>query len=198
MEALMDSFLATRLGAVYRAIPWEELVSAFGIREPNKGPRSIFSPWGKLALMFLKHYAGCSDRKLVEHLNSNLHYQIFCDVVLPVGSPSPITRSSARSDVNWPPSLRWTKCNRYLPRNGGPICRSLAVSAWMPPATKVTSATRRTSNFYGRPWNGTITYSGSSAGYWECPCPGPSSTNGRNATEATADQGGHQGKQSGA
>jgi len=32
--------------------------------------------------MFLKHYAGCSDRKLIEQLNGNIHYQIFCDVVI--------------------------------------------------------------------------------------------------------------------
>lgn len=41
-----------------------------------------FSPKGRIALMFLKHYAGCSDRKLIEQLNSNLDYQFFCDVVL--------------------------------------------------------------------------------------------------------------------
>jgi len=34
--------------------------------------------------MFLKHYVGCSDRKLIEHLNSNMHYQLFCDIVIPV------------------------------------------------------------------------------------------------------------------
>ena len=86
-KLLMDTFLDTRLGGIYQAIPWKELVCAFGLREPRKGPRPIFSPRGKVALMLLKHYAGCSDRKLVEHLNSNVHYQIFCDVVLPVGRP---------------------------------------------------------------------------------------------------------------
>jgi len=32
--------------------------------------------------MFLKHYACCSDRKLIEQLNSNLDYQFFCDIEL--------------------------------------------------------------------------------------------------------------------
>lgn len=41
-----------------------------------------FSPKGRIALMILKHYAGCSDQKLIEQLNSNLDYQFFCDIVL--------------------------------------------------------------------------------------------------------------------
>ena len=86
-ELLMDSFFGTRLGVMYQAVPWRELVSILGLKEPKKGPRPLFSPQGKIAQMFLKHYAGCSDRKLIEHLNSNVHYQIFCDVVVPVGSP---------------------------------------------------------------------------------------------------------------
>ncbi len=32
--------------------------------------------------MFLKHYACCSDRKLIEQLNSNIDYQFFCDLHL--------------------------------------------------------------------------------------------------------------------
>ena len=42
----------------------------------------IFSPKGRIALMILKHYAGCSDRKLIEQLNGNLDYQFFCDITL--------------------------------------------------------------------------------------------------------------------
>lgn len=42
----------------------------------------LFSPKGRLGLMFLKHYACCSDRKLVEQLNGNLEYQFFCDIAL--------------------------------------------------------------------------------------------------------------------
>ncbi len=33
--------------------------------------------------MFLKHYACVSDKKLIERLNANLDYQIFCDVIIP-------------------------------------------------------------------------------------------------------------------
>lgn len=75
-------FLSSDLGKIYSSIPWEELVSTFGLLDSKKGPSSIFSPQGKLALMFLKHYACCSDRRLVEQLNSNIDYQFFCDLHL--------------------------------------------------------------------------------------------------------------------
>jgi hypothetical protein len=75
-------FLEGCLGKIYTVIPWDNLVSTFGIREAPKGPTSIFSAKGKLALMFLKHYACCSDKRLMEQLNGNLEYQFFCDLYL--------------------------------------------------------------------------------------------------------------------
>lgn len=77
-----DRFLSSDLGKIYTAIPWEMMVSTFDLQEARKGPSTIFSPRGKLALMFLKHYACCSDRRLVEQLNGNLDYQFFCDLHL--------------------------------------------------------------------------------------------------------------------
>jgi hypothetical protein len=35
-----------------------------------------------LALMFLKSYVGCSDRRLIEHLNGNIDFQLFCGLFL--------------------------------------------------------------------------------------------------------------------
>ena len=75
-------FLQSDLGKIHTAIPWDDLISSFGIKQSHKGPRCYFSPKGKLALMFLKHYAACSDRKLIEQLNSNIDYQFFCDLHL--------------------------------------------------------------------------------------------------------------------
>ena len=37
---------------------------------------------GKLALMFLKSYTGYSDRKLIERLNTDYHFQFFCGLYL--------------------------------------------------------------------------------------------------------------------
>ena len=75
-------FLLSDLGKIYTAIPWDDLVSVFKIKESIKGTKNYFSPKGKLALMFLKHYACCSDKRLIEQLNANIDYQFFCDIHL--------------------------------------------------------------------------------------------------------------------
>ena len=45
-----------------------------------RGRKSFFSPEGKVALAFLNMYTGLSAPKLMETLNGNIHYQIFCGV----------------------------------------------------------------------------------------------------------------------
>jgi transposase len=74
--------LLSDLGKIYLAIPWYDLVSVFKIKESIKGTKNYFSPKGKIALMFLKHYACCSDKKLIEQLNANIDYQFFCDCLI--------------------------------------------------------------------------------------------------------------------
>ena len=77
-----DSFFKSEIGKIYTAVPWQELINHFRIKESRKGPSRFFSPQGMLALMFLKSYVCCSDRKLVEHLNGNINFQLFCDIFL--------------------------------------------------------------------------------------------------------------------
>ena len=77
------SFLGSNLGKIYQALPWQELVQVLGLKDHKKGPMSLFSPRGKIGLMFLKHYACCSDEKLIEQLNGNRDYQYFCDIYIP-------------------------------------------------------------------------------------------------------------------
>ncbi len=81
-DAYFTGFLSSDLGKIYTAIPWDELVSVFNIKESVKGTKNYFSPKGKLGLMFLKHYACCSDKRLIEQLNANIDYQFFCDIHL--------------------------------------------------------------------------------------------------------------------
>jgi len=81
-ELFFNRFLEGDLGKIYLAIPWNTLVNTFGLNDSKKGPASIFGPQGKLALMFLKHYACCSDKRLVEQLNGNINYQFFCGIHL--------------------------------------------------------------------------------------------------------------------
>ncbi|MGS2762072.1 transposase [Sinomicrobium sp. M5D2P9] len=82
LTAYRERFFESDLGKIYCAVPWDAMVREFGLKESGKGTRMMFSPRGRLALMFLKHHAGCSDRKLIEQLNSNIDYQFFCDIHL--------------------------------------------------------------------------------------------------------------------
>ena len=76
------SFQQSELGMIYQAIPWIELAKSLKIRKSKRGPDPIFSPQGMLALMFLKSYVGCSDKKLIIHLNGNIDFQMFCGIFL--------------------------------------------------------------------------------------------------------------------
>lgn len=87
LDAWMTSFLRTDLGRIHVAVPWAELVRTIGLKQHKRGPVGNFSPQGKLALMFLKHYSRGSDRKLIEQLNGNLHWQLFCGVQIPPDAP---------------------------------------------------------------------------------------------------------------
>lgn len=77
-----NSFLESELGGIYESVPWRELCKGFKLKESRKGPQRIFSPQGMLALMFLKSYTDCSDRKLIEYLNGNINFQMFCGIFL--------------------------------------------------------------------------------------------------------------------
>ena len=67
-----------------RLLPLHEMAENFGLvpdrHERKRGPKPFFSPKGKVALMFLKNYTQLSAPKLLEQLNGNVHYQIFCDI----------------------------------------------------------------------------------------------------------------------
>ncbi len=84
-EKYLASFAKTDIGKMHLAIPWDEVPRFLGLKEYAKGPKSIFSPQGKLALMFLKYYYNCSDSKLIEQFNGNIYYQLFCDLLLDPG-----------------------------------------------------------------------------------------------------------------
>jgi len=77
-----NSFLKSGLGKIYQTIPWKELIKSLRLKEQRKGRNALFSPQGKLALMFLKAYTGLSDRRLYEHLNGSIQYQMFCGIFL--------------------------------------------------------------------------------------------------------------------
>ena len=78
------SFKKSELGRVQALLPLHEMAVRFSLTDahPRKkaGRKSYFSPEGKVALMFLKAYTGLSAPKLMEQLNANIHYQLFCGI----------------------------------------------------------------------------------------------------------------------
>jgi hypothetical protein len=92
----LKAFNESELGSIYQAIPWSEFIKKLKIKENNKGPDLIFSPQGMVALMFLKSYVECSDEMLINHLNGNIHFQIFCGILL---GPERIKNFKIVSDI---------------------------------------------------------------------------------------------------
>ena len=78
----LQAFNESELGGIYQAIPWNDIVNKLKIKENRKGPDLTFGPQGMVALMFLKSYLSCSDEMLINHLNGNIHFQIFCGILL--------------------------------------------------------------------------------------------------------------------
>ena len=80
------TFENSELGRMKRLLPLHDMAVNFGLvserYERKRGPKPFFSSEGKVALMFLKMYTQLSAPKLMEQLNGNIHYQIFCDIYI--------------------------------------------------------------------------------------------------------------------
>ena len=85
LEKYRKSFQKSELGSLHSAFPFESIAKETGLSQPCLGRRNCFSPSAKIALMELKAYTGFSDRLQVELLNGNIHYQLFCGIM--IGSP---------------------------------------------------------------------------------------------------------------
>ena len=84
---LTKSFKTSELGRIKSLLPLREMAISFNLVEERpmhkrvkRGRKSFFTPEGKVALAFLKMYTGLSAPKLMEALNGNIHYQIFCGI----------------------------------------------------------------------------------------------------------------------
>lgn len=87
LEKYRKSFNASELGRLHAVFPFADMAKGMGLSGHRLGRRNIFSPSGKIALMVLKSYTGFSDRQLVEHLNGNIHYQLFCGIMIDPSFP---------------------------------------------------------------------------------------------------------------
>jgi len=124
-QKYLASFNRTSLGHINAAIPWEALVDQFQIKENRKGPQCIFSPRGKLALMFLKNYSNLSDAKLIEQLNGNIHYQIFCDLVLEPGVHIDNFKIVSQIRCELAEKLEIDRCEELLMEHWKPLMKNL-------------------------------------------------------------------------
>ena len=101
LEKYRKSFNESELGRLHSVFPFAHMAKAAGLSEQRLGHRNIFRPSAKIALMVLKSYTGFSDRHLVEHLNANIHYQMFCGIM--IDSTFPITNykivSAIRNEI---------------------------------------------------------------------------------------------------
>ena len=96
-----STFEKTELGRMRRLLPLHELAENFGLvnksMKRKRGRKSYFTPEGKVALMILKMYTQLSAPKLMEQLNGNVHYQIFCDIY--IHPERPLTNYKLIDDV---------------------------------------------------------------------------------------------------
>ena len=74
-------FKNLEIGKLYSSIPWEALSDCLPDAGIKGAPRWL-SNRGMFALMFLKHYLNCSDKKLIERFNTDWSLQFFCQKVL--------------------------------------------------------------------------------------------------------------------
>ena len=81
-----ETFEKSELGRMKKILPLHEKAESLGLVSksmmPKRGRKSYFTPEGKVALMFLKMKTQMSFPKLLEELNGNIHYQLFCDILI--------------------------------------------------------------------------------------------------------------------
>lgn len=82
-----ETFKTSELGRIKSLLPLGQMAISFNLMEERpmhkrvkRGRKPFFTPEGKVALAFLKMYTGLSAPKLMEALNGNIHYQIFCGI----------------------------------------------------------------------------------------------------------------------
>ena len=96
-----ETFEKSELGKMKKILPLQQMAESLGLVNksmmPKRGRKSYFTPEGKVALMFLKMKTQMSFPKLMEELNGNIHYQLFCDILIdPV---HPLTNYKLLDDI---------------------------------------------------------------------------------------------------
>ena len=100
-ELYRETFEHSELGRMKKLLPLHEMAESLGLVSksmmPKRGRKSYFTPEGKVALMFLKMKTQMSFPKLMEELNGNIHYQLFCDIL--IDPTHPLTNYKLLDDI---------------------------------------------------------------------------------------------------
>ena len=100
-DLYLKTFENTELGRMKKVLPLRQMAETFGLvnkrQVPKRGANPYFTPEGKVALMFLKTYTQLSAPKLMEQLNGNIHYQIFCGIR--IDPEEPLTNYKLIDDI---------------------------------------------------------------------------------------------------
>ena len=100
-DLYLKTFENTELGRMKKVLPLRQMAETFGLvnkrQFPKRGAKPYFTPEGKVALMFLKTYTQLSAPKLMEQLNGNIHYQIFCGIR--IDPEEPLTNYKLIDDI---------------------------------------------------------------------------------------------------
>lgn len=76
------NFKTTELGRMHDCIDWASLDSLLPVKKTLRGAPSWLPSKGLFGLMFLKHYTGLSDEKLLARFNTDWAMQLFCGTLL--------------------------------------------------------------------------------------------------------------------
>ena len=100
-DLYLKTFENTELGRMKKVLSLRQMAETFGLinkrQVPKRGAKPYFTPEGKVALMFLKTYTQLSAPKLMEQLNGNIHYQIFCGIR--IDPEEPLTNYKLIDDI---------------------------------------------------------------------------------------------------
>ena len=124
-DGFYAQFLKTDLGKIYLSTPFLELGQSFRLKDSQKGTHCYFSPKGKIALMMLKNYYGCSDKKLMELLNGNIFMQFFCDILIPINKPLTNFKIVSQIRVELSKGLNIRKSQEILAKSWIPYMKDL-------------------------------------------------------------------------
>lgn len=129
----MHYFNSTDLGKIHQLLPDDHLAGLFPTKKPQ-GAKPWLTNAGKIRLMLLKHYSGLSDEKLVERLNTDRAYQVFCHLTLLPGEvikdQSLVTR--VRKEVS---ALGWSCLQKLFQSHWKPLLSTQELKTLLMDAT---------------------------------------------------------------